>query len=1034
MGNTPSQEAFKVNGRPLAAYYDHEKVGTTVVTRTSFLYYNDKTHQLVNTVQSKKPISYVTYNFDLDLLITGEDDFVIRIYKASDGSFIESLPPSGCTIQELNSLAHNDHVKVILFIDDKHLLSGSTDGSIRTWNLETGEMTSVYVVSAPGRSVITDGAVTGVTALVYDEKNHLVIAGCADGIIRKFSVETRAVVGTFEGHNRGAILNLVLTNNGHLISSSMDETIRVWNVETTELVCGSYFFAQAFHYDSHRDILFGASDNGTVAVIKIENDPSDQSKYSLKKLSVLDFKLPALLNLYYNTYADCLTVTSIESNIGFLQNVTAIPHQNINVKRVRGRTSSIKNNQQNHQQNQQDNDNDNGDSDSEEDLIDNDPLSSEQLETILKQLAEIESNPSLIKHWSIDTLTNDRLSKLSQLGSDLFLEDDEISQIRLKKYNDGINELQMTRSELEEEFSGSVRSLLGSRAMLSALHVDTARMSKEMKLSQQRQELMDRHRRELEEFQQYYDREMEQFEQQQPMQSNRAAKQFLQRTAAYAQAQNDLELALNEHISTSFPVIASKYHIGGIISESATNVFGGFDAHSLKSVAIKLMPPGITLAAQHQHRHLTRVIETTSSPQASYIVMESCRMDLSELVTEFENHLLPIDMVKTIMYQLLDVLSYLHSNKMVKRDLTPSAVMVGDDNKVRITHLGLMKALTGQFDNEVTVEEGVLYGAPELFLRVITTESDMWAAGCLLVYLLQNEEERLRPLFDAHDVNSMIASTVRVIGRPTHTDVESMIRQCTSIDQAGRELLNSAINQPVPLEDTIDILKKHISRTDIDNDAFNLIQKLLTFVPQNRISAQQALSHRFFTNNKSISNNNNSNNNNTTTTTTTTTTSTTSNNQQQKQTSTITTPTQTPTSTTTTTTTTSTPIIQQEEVENEVVVGSTPVLKPTNNNDGVSPDTKITPPPPNTVSLEDVSNVEVVAAAAVSDDTVADTDAVSDVNTDTQVEENNKEDDDDEVTKAIEQLSATEESEEQALLFVYKKYYISVAYIDDNDS
>ncbi|GAM23209.1 hypothetical protein SAMD00019534_063840 [Acytostelium subglobosum LB1] len=865
MGNAPSQDAlFKINGRALSAFYDHKKVGTVVATKTSLLYFNDRTKQLIKTVPTKKPLSYIIYNRELDLFITGEDDFTIRIYKASDGTYINCLPSSS-NPTEMAAHAHRDLIKQLLFMDDRSLLSGSTDGSIRLWNIASGQMQAMFMVASPTSSVV-DVATSSVTSIVFDHKRSLLIVGSSDGIIRKFSYENRNIIGQFEGHSRGAILNLAISNNGNLISSSMDRTIRVWDIDTGATLVGAQYFAQVLIYDSYRDILFAGNDLGTVAVVKIEVDNTTSKRklrvasidcrlqghttnlkplplpfsltltVSFKKLNVLDFKLQAaILHVDYNTYADTMSVTTIDSTIGFLTNVTGIQND-----------KDLETNEDHHV-----NDNDDGEDD---DLAANeddetDPLSQEAIDAALRQVRELETAKDKMHNHDNKNIDPARIKILSQLGGDLFGEDDEISTIRKKKYIDGMEQILRTQQELSEEFVQSVDSILCSKLVLAALHGDSARLAKEMEVAQRRQEILDRHKRELEQFQRETDDELKNFDEvEQPRSGRTLAKRYLARTEAYRQGQHEVETSLTSHISTSFHLVGDRFHIGQLISPSATNVFSGFDAQALTPVAIKVLPPGITIGTEAEHRYLTKIITTFANDKATYVILEPCSMDITQFVEEFENQLLPLELVKTIIFQLLECLAYLHSHKMVKREITPSSVLIGADNSVRLTHLGVMKSLTGRLEEEPTVEEGSLYGAPELFCRVITTESDMWAVGCFLVYLLQNEEERQkRPLFDgASDLHTVMANIVKVVGRPSSGDVAQLVEKC-HIDQEGNELLQFAVNQPVPLEDPIDVIKHHISRRDA-NDAIDLIQHLLQFIPSQRVTAQRAMTHRLFTN------------------------------------------------------------------------------------------------------------------------------------------------------------------------------------------
>lgn len=98
------------------------------------------------------------------------------------------------------------------------LVSASYDGTMRVWHLPKPH--SVLTITAPGPWCITCLAAKGV---------ELVAAGCANGQIKLWRVETGTNEGEGTGHTDG-IVDIATIKTDTVASSSMDCTIRLWSV------------------------------------------------------------------------------------------------------------------------------------------------------------------------------------------------------------------------------------------------------------------------------------------------------------------------------------------------------------------------------------------------------------------------------------------------------------------------------------------------------------------------------------------------------------------------------------------------------------------------------------------------------------------------------------------------------------------------------------------------------------------------------------------------------------------------------------
>ncbi len=105
--------------------------------------------------------------------------------------------------------------------DGRYAVSGSGEGRIRVWELETG------------RSVrALEGHTAMVNSVAITPDGRYAVSGCWDHILMVWELETGRSIRTMEGHT-GSILSVAITPDGrYAVSGSEDYTIRVWEIGT----------------------------------------------------------------------------------------------------------------------------------------------------------------------------------------------------------------------------------------------------------------------------------------------------------------------------------------------------------------------------------------------------------------------------------------------------------------------------------------------------------------------------------------------------------------------------------------------------------------------------------------------------------------------------------------------------------------------------------------------------------------------------------------------------------------------------------
>jgi len=188
-----------------------------------------------------------------------------------------------------------------------------------------------------------------------------------------------------------------------------------------------------------------------------------------------------------------------------------------------------------------------------------------------------------------------------------------------------------------------------------------------------------------------------------------------------------------------------------------------------------------------------------------------------------------------IIYQLLKAFKYMHSAQVIHRDMKPSNLLLNSECLLKVADFGLARLMDApkedgtktQFLTDYVATRW--YRAPEILLgsNSYTKAVDLWSIGCILGELLGN-----KPMFPGSSTMNQIDKILEVLGSPTKEDLESI-----ESDYAEQMLEN---------------LPEHSRKNGLDElypsadeDAMDLLKKLLAFNPFRRVTVEQALEHPY---------------------------------------------------------------------------------------------------------------------------------------------------------------------------------------------
>ena len=211
-----------------------------------------------------------------------------------------------------------------------------------------------------------------------------------------------------------------------------------------------------------------------------------------------------------------------------------------------------------------------------------------------------------------------------------------------------------------------------------------------------------------------------------------------------------------------------------------------------------------------------------------YIVTDLMDTDLYRIVRSPQQ--LTDDHVRYFIYQVLRGLKYIHSANVMHRDLKPNNLLVNANCDLKICDLGLARMSDANDSIMTCYVVTRWYRAPELLLgnKHYDAAIDMWSVGCVMAELLAR-----KPLFQGKDYVEMLKLQIAYIGNPVRQEQQH-------ISEKAIKFLSDRSMFPAARR----INWKELFPKSSDQ-ALDMLDKLLQFSPDARLTAEQALAHPY---------------------------------------------------------------------------------------------------------------------------------------------------------------------------------------------
>lgn len=285
----------------------------------------------------------------------------------------------------------------------------------------------------------------------------------------------------------------------------------------------------------------------------------------------------------------------------------------------------------------------------------------------------------------------------------------------------------------------------------------------------------------------------------------------------------------------------------------------------------------MSLCTELSHPNLIHLVEIMLEDKCVFMVFEYCEHDLLQIIhhhTQPARHAIPASMIKSILFQLLNGLLYLHRNWVMHRDLKPANIMVTSSGAVRIGDLGLARLFSNPLSSLYQGDKVVVtiwYRSPDLLLgaRHYTPATDLWAVGCIFAELLN-----LRPIFKGEETKmdskktvpfqrNQMGKIVEILGMPRREDWKGLV----DMPEFGnlQSLILQGRNGMYPSGQTSSNGGRSNGGTGLETwyanclrnanypsdktpgqTGYELLRALMEYDPEKRLTAEQALYHEYF--------------------------------------------------------------------------------------------------------------------------------------------------------------------------------------------
>ena len=195
-----------------------------------------------------------------------------------------------------------------------------------------------------------------------------------------------------------------------------------------------------------------------------------------------------------------------------------------------------------------------------------------------------------------------------------------------------------------------------------------------------------------------------------------------------------------------------QYHVLELIGEgSFGRVYKGRRKFSKQIVALKFMSKlkrseqellslkkEVEIMRELRHENIIALYDWFETETDVCVVTEFAEGDLFQILEDDKR--LSENEIHPIACQLVSALFYLHSHRILHRDMKPQNILIGKNGAMKLCDFGFARAMSRETIVLTSIKGTPLYMSPELVQeKPYNHAADLWSLGCILYELWTGE-------------------------------------------------------------------------------------------------------------------------------------------------------------------------------------------------------------------------------------------------------------------------------------------------------